>query len=90
MAEFPASERKLLLDPTMVNYGLRTAAGDAAVLEASELALPKACKNEAELDGMLQAHLVDGAALAHFFAWLERTVTVICCGAGCGGGAGTV
>jgi Xaa-Pro aminopeptidase len=32
--------------------------------------LPKACKNEAELQGARDAHLRDGAALTGFLAWL--------------------
>ncbi|MEE2760396.1 MAG: aminopeptidase P family protein [Pseudomonadota bacterium] len=35
-------------------------------------ALPKACKNAAELSGMQEAHLADGAALCRFLAWLDR------------------
>jgi Xaa-Pro aminopeptidase len=33
--------------------------------------LPKACKNETELNGMRQAHKRDGAALTEFIAWLS-------------------
>jgi Xaa-Pro aminopeptidase len=36
----------------------------------------KAQKNEAELKGMRQAHIVDGAAMANFMAWLEQTIKV--------------
>lgn len=32
----------------------------------------KAIKNEAELNGMRECHLRDGAALVRFFAWLEK------------------
>jgi len=53
---------------------LRLAAGSNALLAPSPLLIPKACKNEAELAGMMEAHMQDGAALANFFAWLERTV----------------
>jgi Xaa-Pro aminopeptidase len=35
--------------------------------------LPRACKNTAEVEGMRAAHRRDGAALAKFFAWLERS-----------------
>lgn len=35
-------------------------------------ALPKACKNPVELDGMRAAHLRDGAALTRFLAWIAR------------------
>ncbi len=35
-------------------------------------ALPKACKNPVELDGIRAAHRRDGAALTRFLAWLAR------------------
>ena len=35
--------------------------------------LAKACKNAAELAGMREAHLRDGAAMVRFLAWLDRT-----------------
>lgn len=35
-------------------------------------ALPKACKNRVEQEGMRQAHLKDGLALVRFFCWLTR------------------
>ena len=34
-------------------------------------ALPKACKNKAELSGMREAHLLDGAAMVTFLHWLD-------------------
>ena len=34
--------------------------------------LPKACKNEAELEGTRRAHVRDGAALSRFLAWFAR------------------
>ena len=34
--------------------------------------LPKACKNEVEIEGMRQAHIRDGAALTRFLAWVAR------------------
>ena len=34
-------------------------------------ALPKACKNEAEIAGSVEAHLRDGAALCELLAWLD-------------------
>lgn len=48
---------------------------DAAVVEApSPIAMAKAIKNPAELEGMREAHLRDAAALAEFYAWLESSV----------------
>jgi len=64
----------MMLDPERVNYGLRLAAGDRALLAPSPITLPKAIKNDAEIAGMMEAHLVDGAAVAKFFAWLRRVV----------------
>ena len=46
------------------------AAGAAVVRKRDPCVLPKACKNEIELDGMRAAHLRDGAALTRFLAWL--------------------
>ena len=34
--------------------------------------MPKARKNGAELAGMREAHLRDGAAMVRFLAWLDR------------------
>ncbi|MGB3244325.1 MAG: aminopeptidase family protein P, partial [Sulfitobacter sp.] len=45
--------------------------GDRAVWGDDPCALPKACKNEAEIEGSLQAHLRDGAALCELLAWLD-------------------
>ena len=47
---------KVLLDPSLCNFGLRSAAAAAAVLAPSPVTLPKASKNEAELAHMLEAH----------------------------------
>ncbi len=36
--------------------------------------LPKACKNEAELNGARQAHLRDAAAMCEFLAWIDQGI----------------
>lgn len=41
---------------------------------SSPISLAKAVKNDAELDGMRNAHLRDAAALAEFWAWLEEEI----------------
>ena len=38
----------------------------------SPIALLKACKNSAELQGMRACHLRDGAAVVEFLAWLDE------------------
>lgn len=46
-------------------------AGARVKREADPCVLPKACKNQVELDGARAAHRRDGLALARFLAWLE-------------------
>jgi Xaa-Pro aminopeptidase len=50
-----------------------TDAGGTVVAGRDPVALPKARKNAAELDGTRAAHLRDGAAMVRFLAWLDRT-----------------
>lgn len=71
-----AAGQTLCLDAKSVNYELRLAAGSRAMLQTSPIILEKACKNDAELAGMMEAHMIDGAAMAHFFAWLQQTIVV--------------
>ena len=47
-----------------------TEGGAEVIRGADPCALPKACKNAVELDGIRAAHRRDGAALARFLAWL--------------------
>jgi len=47
-------------------------AGVELVREADPVALPKACKNPVELEGIRRAHRRDGAAVSRFLAWLAR------------------
>ncbi|HVO14464.1 MAG TPA: aminopeptidase P family protein [Alphaproteobacteria bacterium] len=52
----------------------RLAASGAEIVRATDpCLLPKACKNEVELNGTRAAHRRDGAALTRFLAWLART-----------------
>ena len=45
--------------------------GDRVVWGDDPCALPKACKNAAEIAGSAEAHLRDGAALVELLAWLD-------------------
>ena len=47
-----------------------TEGGAEVIRGADPCALPKACKNVVELDGIRAAHRRDGAALTRFLAWL--------------------
>lgn len=46
-------------------------AGATPVRQRDPVALPKACKNDAELAGSAAAHLRDGVALTRFLHWLD-------------------
>lgn len=64
----------VLLDPSSAPYAaqLALAEGDANIVEGSDpCALPKACKNEVELEGSRAAHIRDGAAMCEFLAWFD-------------------
>ena len=50
------------------------ARGTAIEWSSDPCVLPKAQKNEAELDGMRMAHLRDGAAMATFLHWLDTAL----------------
>lgn len=59
------------LDKTTVPVIIADTLGERAVWGDEPCALPKACKNEAEIAGSVQAHLRDGAALCELLAWLD-------------------
>ena len=71
--------KKVLADPgsaaAWVFERLR-ASGAKVVKGADPCQLPKARKNEVELEGTRQAHRRDGAALSGFLAWLAREAPV--------------
>jgi Xaa-Pro aminopeptidase len=46
------------------------AAGANLIRDADPVALPKACKNAVELEGIRSAHRRDGAAVSRFLGWL--------------------
>tara|TARA_R110002126_G_scaffold169314_4_gene318097 strand:+ start:19300 stop:21039 length:1740 start_codon:yes stop_codon:yes gene_type:complete len=59
------------LDKSTVPVAVVDAVGDRASWGDDPCALPKACKNEAEVAGSAAAHLRDGAALVELLAWLD-------------------
>lgn len=46
-------------------------AGAKIQRKADPVALPKACKNDTEVEGSRQAHIRDGAAIVQFLHWLD-------------------
>ena len=59
------------LDKATVPVSIVDAVGDRATWGDDPCALPKACKNDAEIAGSAAAHLRDGAALVEVLAWLD-------------------
>jgi len=67
--------RKVLVDPASAAHRIFQVleeAGAAIERDADPCQLPKACKNETELQGTRDAHARDGAALTRFLAWLAH------------------
>ncbi len=68
---------RLAIDPASTPEALRRLAvsSNACVVEAQDpVAVPKARKNPAEMRGLRHAHRLDGAAMANFLAWLDRSI----------------
>jgi Xaa-Pro aminopeptidase len=61
----------VLLDKDTAPVALFRALGDKAKLGEDPCALPKACKNAAEIEGAAAAHLRDGAAVVELLCWLD-------------------
>eukprot|EP00238_Polyblepharides_amylifera_P007280 CAMPEP_0196584342 /NCGR_PEP_ID=MMETSP1081-20130531/46711_1 /TAXON_ID=36882 /ORGANISM="Pyramimonas amylifera, Strain CCMP720" /LENGTH=612 /DNA_ID=CAMNT_0041905515 /DNA_START=110 /DNA_END=1945 /DNA_ORIENTATION=+ len=61
-----------ILIPNTASLALHLAVAEPQIVSTtSPVTLAKALKNEAELEGMRQAHLRDGSALVSYLAWLE-------------------
>lgn len=69
------SINKVWLDTARANYAIRSVIPEQNLVDAQNAVTPmKAVKNEVELAGMREAHIVDGAAMAKFMAWLENEI----------------
>ena len=67
--------KRVLLETSTAPYWAATrlqAAGAILVRDADPIALPKACKNAVELEGIRVAHRRDGAAVSRFLKWLDQ------------------
>jgi len=70
------SGKTVMVDPgtTSAWYSDKlTAAGAKVLAKMDPIALPKACKNKAEIAGTKAAHIRDGAAVTRFLHWLDTT-----------------
>ncbi|WP_370401847.1 aminopeptidase P family protein [Sulfitobacter sp. JB4-11] len=66
-----ALDGPVLLDKSSVPVAVADALDGKVQWGSDPCALPKACKNAAEIEGSAQAHLRDGAALCELLAWLD-------------------
>jgi len=70
-----ADEARVLADPTTAAdwiFKRLADAGATIVRGADPCLMPKALKNDVELEGTRRAHVRDGAALTRFLAWIAR------------------
>ncbi|WP_336276540.1 aminopeptidase P family protein [Bartonella sp. CB178] len=73
--DYLQKETVFALDPRLTCEKLRTVIskyGKSFVSLTDPAALPRAIKNDTELDGARKAHLRDGVALTRFLSWLDR------------------
>ena len=74
LAAVSADGARILIDPDLAAQALTDmirAAGGEVVEGNDPVKLPRARKNQAELNGSAAAHLQDGAAMVAFLHWLE-------------------
>ncbi|WP_299885605.1 aminopeptidase P family protein [uncultured Ruegeria sp.] len=64
-------EGRIQVDPNTVPQIVADALGDRLVEGGDPCALPKACKNAAEIAGSAEAHLRDAVAVAETLCWLD-------------------
>lgn len=68
------ADKKILLDKSSAPYLFydELAKKNTIIDYADPCTLPKACKNEVEVQGAVDAHVRDGAAVASFLLWLQK------------------
>lgn len=74
LARLGKSAKAVLVDPASAPEAIVATlkdAGASIVEKRDPVLLPKSRKNQAELSGMREAHLLDGVALAKFLAWFD-------------------
>ncbi|MEO9573991.1 MAG: aminopeptidase P family protein [Tateyamaria sp.] len=71
LAELAALKGPVLVDKSSAPVIVADTLGDAIKWGGDPCALPKACKNAAEIEGSAEAHLRDGAAVVELLAWLD-------------------
>lgn len=65
----------IIIDPETVPMRIMKLLDGKSIMEAKDLcALPKAIKNETEIQGTINAHVRDGIAVTNFLNWLEANI----------------
>lgn len=65
----------IIIDPETVPMRIMKLLDGKNIMEAKDLcALPKAIKNEREIQGAINAHIRDGIAVTNFLNWLEKNI----------------
>jgi Xaa-Pro aminopeptidase len=72
--ELRDSSQVVLVDSNQLNWRLYLALGTSVSETISPITLSKSLKNDAEIAGIRNAHIKDGAALTAFLHWLEVNV----------------
>ncbi|WP_409021069.1 M24B family metallopeptidase [Brevundimonas vesicularis] len=68
------SGQKVVIDPSISSawyFEALEGAGATIVRAMDPCAIPRACKNEVEIEGSRRAHIRDGAALTRFLHWVD-------------------
>ena len=68
--------RSVLIDPARTAEAIYVALGDKAVIGASPVALPKACKTDVQIRGIRNAMIRDGVAMVKSLQEIERRMGV--------------
>ena len=74
LRQLGAADKRVLIDPASVPSAIASTlhgAGAALVEKRDPILLPKSRKNDAEIGGMREAHLIDGVAMAKFLSWFD-------------------
>ena len=78
LKEFLASNEekgKVWIDTKQSNYAISSIIPKDVLHDKQNPVTPmKASKNDEEMEGMRQAHIVDGVAMAEFMSWLEDEI----------------
>jgi len=69
-------EAKVWVDKTKANYAVASTVPTASLISKQNAIEPmKAVKNAKELEGMKEAHILDGVAMAKFVAWCKNALS---------------